>query len=193
MADKAHEVEITEQAKREVQKLGDMEVSETHIESVDLDLEKYGKMTITQGGSKPQFDKITPMVVVAARLKTTPERKTKKDNTGKDQTYYPIFLQVEYEYKIGKEEMKKTYENYGEGRLYTSTTNENQDDKFWVGEQSALGKLKKLVQENFEFDNTLVQLQNLVVGKKVGVITESGKVGDKEYSKNIIRVFYPTE
>lgn len=160
---------------------------EQQSQSVELDLEKFGNMEIQQGGSKPTFDKVTEAKIVAATLRTTPDRVEKATKAGEKQVFYPVFLQVEMEYNDGSE-TKKAYERYGSGRLFISET--DQTKRFWVGNNSALGHLVRLLEDNFDFKGTLKEIPELILNKKVGIKTEKGEVGGNEYQKNVIKVFY---
>ena len=162
----------------------DKQETQTQSKSVALDLNEYGDMEIYSGGSKPVFEKITKATVVNAEMKTTPERIESTDKEGKKQTYYPVFLNVEYKLEDGN----TTYENYSGGRLFVSETDKSK--KFWLGESSALGKLKKLIEDNFEFKGSLKELPEKIINQSVGIKTETLQVAGKEYKKNIIEVFY---
>jgi len=155
-------------------------------DTVELDMKKFGTLEINSGGNKPKFDIVTKMDIISAVLKTTPDRVTRPTRDGSNQTYYPVFLTVEFAYSDGKE-TKSMFENYGSGRLFVSNTD---GSTFWVGENSALGKLKKLLEENFEFGGTLSELPSIIKGVSVGVMTEKSTVGGKVFVKNIIKVFY---
>ena len=154
--------------------------------SVELDLNKFGGMEIQQGGSKPFFEKVTRMSIKSAVLKTTPDKVTKQTKDGQDQTYYPVFLALEFAYKDNAEE-KVTYENYSGGRLFVS---EKEGNRFWVGNDSALGMLITILKENFEFAGTIKEVPSLIRGKEVGVKTEEATVAGKKYQKNRIKAFY---
>lgn len=155
----------------------------TAQESVELDLDKYGAMEVHSGGGKPEFAKLTKMKVKSAVLMTMPERKQEKDKKGNMQTYYPVFLKVTCDFN-GSE----IYENYGGGKLYVS--DKNGESRFWLGENSAFGKLKSLVEDNFEFSGILKDIPELLSDQEVGVKTEATNVSGIEYRKNIIQVFY---
>lgn len=156
-------------------------------ENVSLDLNQYGDVGISSGGSKPIFEKITKASVVTAELMTTKDRQTQKDKDGKDQTFYPVFLKVTYSVELDGE-MKETYENYGGGRLFVSETDGSK--RFWLGETSALGKLKQQLEDNFDFKGTLKEIPALMKGVSVGLKTETFTVAGKEYKKNMVEVFY---
>lgn len=161
----------------------DNETKEVKQESVELDMNKYGEIPISSGGTKPVFEKITKALVLSAVLKTTPERRTIKDKEGNDQTYYPVFLSVNYNV-----DGTEVFENYGGGRLFVSETNESK--RFWLGEGSALGKIKKMIEDNFNFSGTLKEIPDIVKGQSVGLKTEEIVVAGKKYVKNMIQTFY---
>ena len=155
-------------------------------ENIDLDMNEFGDLDISSGGGKPVFEKITKATVLTAELKTTPDRKTETKD-GKTQSYYPVFLKVSYSAEIDGE-LKETYENYGGGRLFVSETDNSK--RFWLGETSALGKLKKELEDNFDFKGTLKEIPELMKGATVGLKTETTNVAGKEYKKNMVEVFY---
>ena len=155
-------------------------------QSVELDLDKFGELGIAQGSSKPEFKKVTEVEIVNATLKTAPERKEVETKAGKKQSFYPVFLSVEYEFQH-EGAPATTYENFGGGRLFSGG---GSPTRFWVGEKSALGSLISLLKDHFDFSGTIKEIPELIKGKKCGVITEHGKIGSNEYTKNIIKVFY---
>ena len=161
--------------------------TEHKSESVALDLNEFGNLEISSGGSKPTFDKITKASVVAAELKTTPEKKEDKTKDGQVQTYYPVYLSVTYSVEIDGQ-LKEIYENYSGGRLFVSESDNSK--RFWLGEKSALGKLKKVLEKYLEFKGTLKEIPELMKNKTVGIKTETSTVAGTEYKKNMIEVFY---
>lgn len=159
---------------------------ENKSQSVEIDMDKFGELDIQRGGGKPEFEKITQAKVVSAVLKTTSEKVERMTKAGEKQTYFPVFLNVEYMYKE-KDEEKTTFERYGGGRLFTS---EKEGSRFWVGQTSALGQLITLVEENFDFKGTIKEIPDVINGKNVGIKTEESEVGGRKFKKNIIKVFY---
>jgi hypothetical protein len=158
--------------------------------AIELDLAKYGEMKIESGGSKPVFERITHMVVIEATIKTDETPKESKGKDGTTQKYYPVFLAVTYEHPDTKTgEPRQSYENYGGGRLYISQS-KGGIERLWVGPDSALGALVKVLQDNFDFNGTLKELPKLLRGCKVGVKTEVVTVSGEEYQKNIIKAVY---
>lgn len=154
-------------------------------ENIELDLNEFGDMNIQSGGSKPTFDKITKAIVKEAILMTTKDRKETTDKQGNKQTHYPVYMRVVYDV-----DGNEVYENYGGGRLFVSES--TKEKKFWLGEQSALGKLKKQLEDNFDFKGTLKEMPILVKGKSVGIKTTKQTVAGNTYIKNLIEVFYPS-
>lgn len=166
-----------------------MAEDEVKSKAIELDLAKYGEMKIESGGSKPTFERITEMMVFDAVIKTDETPKESKGKDGATQKYYPVFLSVTYEHKDGKTgEMRQSYENYGGGRLYISQS--KGVERLWVGPDSALGALVKVIQDNFDFSGTLKELPKLLKGCKVGVKTEVVTVSGEEYQKNVIKAVY---
>ena len=165
-----------------------IEQSQENKESIDLDMNKFGALEINQGNSKPQFNKRKPITFIRAVLKTTPNKK--KDQ---DQTYYPVFLGVEYEYANAQDNtIKQAYESYGGGRLFTHTKPEKSEkpERFWVGNDSALGKLVKLLKETFDTKGVLNEIPMYLIGKRGEMLTETQTVAGKEYIKNIIKAVH---
>ena len=145
--------------------------NENTNETEELDMEKYGDMSMSSGGNKPEFTKITPATITAAKLKVA---KGKED-------YQQVFLAVTFKYTDAEGNEKETWENFGGARLYP--------DKLWCGEESALGKLRKVVKQHFEFHGKPKELVELLLNKRCGVISEKGKVAGKEYMKTTIAQF----
>jgi hypothetical protein len=151
-------------------------------ENVELDMKEHGDMEISTGGSKPVFEKVTKGVVINATMMTTKDRQESKDKEGNVQAYYPVYCKVEYSI-----DDQNYFENYGGGKLFLSESDKSK--RFWVGQDSALGKLKSKLEEYFEFKGTVGEIPKLLIGKQVGIKTESTTVAGKEYKKNIIQSF----
>lgn len=157
-------------------------------EVVELDLTKYGNLEINSGGSKPDFKVVTKVKVVKATLRTTTDRRTEKTRDGKDQSYYPVFLNLEFSYMNNGAELK-TFESFSGGRLFVS--DESGANRFWVGENSGLGKVKKLVEENNpNYSGEIKQIPEFLQGREVGIKTEKTEVAGKQFTKNNIKVIY---
>lgn len=156
----------------------------TQQRSEELDLKKYGDMPVSVGGGKPTFEKVTKMVVTKCSLMMGDE-KTQAKKDGTPDKFRPVHLNVEYSYDDGK----KAFENYGGGKMYLSDSDSSKN-KFWVGEGSALGKLISKLNDTFDFKGRISEIPGFVQGKVVGVKTEVMTVGNNEYQKNIIQVFY---
>jgi hypothetical protein len=163
------------------------ETNNESIQHIDLDMDKFGNIEISKNGNKPIFSKRTPVTFINAKLRTTKETVTKKDKNDNDQTYLPVFLSIGFEYKENNE-IKKGFENYGGGRLFNSEINEKTN--FWVGKNSALGKLIKLLEETYNFNNTIMEIETLLCGKQGEILSETISVAGDEYTKNIIKVLY---
>ena len=155
----------------------------TDEKSVELDMKKFGDMEISSGGTKPIFEKITKALVISATLKTTPEKRESEDRDGNKQTYYPVFLNV-----VFNVDGKEAFENYGGGRLFVSETDDTK--RFWLGKDSALGKIKKMLEDNFDFKGTIKEIPKLMLGQNVGLKTEEITVAGKVFVKNQIQQFY---
>jgi len=152
-------------------------------ENVELDLNEYGDIEIKSGGSKPIFDKITKALVLTAVLMTNKERKEEKSKEGKMMVFYPVYLKCSFNV-----EGKEVFENYGGGRLYVSDKKE--ENRFWLGENSALGKLKQIIADNKDFKGSLKEISPLLIGEQVGIKTEVTTVAGVDYPKNVIKQFY---
>jgi len=152
-------------------------------ENIELDLTKYGQIDIESGGTKPIFDKITKGVVKSAVLMTSKERREEKNKEGKTMVYYPVYLKCQFDV-----DGKEVYENYGGGKLFVSDTKE--ETKFWLGDNSALGKLKQIIADNKDFNGTLQEIPKLLIGEQIGLKTEYLTVAGTEYVKNTIKQFY---
>jgi len=150
--------------------------------NIELDLVSHGGIEVTQGGSKPLFEKVITAMVNAAVLMTTKDRKEDKDKQGNSQIYYPVYLKVTYNV-----EGKEFFENYGGGKLYISET--SGEKKFWVGDSSALGKLLGRIKDQFDYKGTLAEIPSLIFGRSVGIMTETSTVQGNEYKKNVIQHF----
>lgn len=156
-------------------------------ENIELDLDKYGSCTIVQSGNKPIFDKITRVIVKNVVLMTKKERKEDTTKEGQKIICYPVYLNVEFEYKTDYE-IKTTFENYGGGKLFVS--DKKDQAKFWLGQNSALGKLVQVISDNLEFNGTLKEIPKAIIGCQVGVKTETINVAGTDYSKTVIKQFY---
>lgn len=153
-------------------------------ESVELDLTEHGDMPITTGGSKPTFEKVTKAVVENATLMTSKDKKVQKGKDGKpDQEYYPVFLKMTYDI-----DGQKAYENLGSAKMFL--TEDGTPAKFLIGKESALGKLKALIEDNFDFSGTVKEIPAIVKGKSVGIKTITTEVAGETYHKNLVQVFY---
>lgn len=151
-------------------------------DQVELDMKSFGDMAIVGGGSKPEYEKLTTATVKSAILMTTKEKQTMVDKKQKNQTYYPVYMKVIYDV-----EGSEVYENYGGGKLFVSE--ENNEKRFWLGDNSALGKLKNILEKNFDFSGTIKEIPKLVIGKQVKIRTTESEVAGKIYKKNLIEVF----
>lgn len=160
----------------------------TDSKEVDLDLDKFGGTEVKQGSTKPVFEKVTAATVLDAKLRTTSERVERETKAGESQVFYPVFLSVTMQTRV-EGNQTDLYENFGGGRLFVSES--KGEKRFWVGENSALGRVLKLLKDNFDFKGTLKEIPALLLGKKVGIKTEETKVQDKIYTKNMIQVVYP--
>jgi len=152
-------------------------------ENVELDLEEYGKIEIKSSGSKPIFEKITKGLVLSAVLMKNKERKEETNKDGKIMSFYQIYLKCTFNV-----EGKEVFENYGGGRLYVSDKKE--ETRFWLGENSALGKLKQIIADNKDFKGSVEDITPLLIGQTVGIKTEVTNVSGKDYTKNVIKQFY---
>lgn len=152
-------------------------------ESVPLDLDAHGDMEVTTSGGKPTFEKVTKAVIEEAVLMTSKDKKTQKNKDGTEQDYYPVFLKLTYD--IGGQ---KAYENLGGAKMYIG--DDGKPAKFHVGKDSALGKLKALIEDNFDFDGTVKEVPEIVKGQSVGIKTVTSEVGGETYQKNLVQVFY---
>lgn len=172
--------QMNEETKEQEQK-GGYEPSE---ENVELDMDKYGTQEITSGGGRPIFEKITKAKIMNATLMTTKERKEVKDKSGNDQVFYPVYLKV-----LFNVDGHEVYENMGGGKLFVSE-DVDKKDIFWLGADSALGKIKDLIEDNFGFEGTLKDIPKILIGLDVGIKTVEQTVAGKVYVKNLIHTFY---
>lgn len=157
--------------------------------AIELDFAKYGDLPIESAGSKPVFERVSEAVVLTSTVKIDETPKESQSKDGKAQRYYPIFLACEFSYKDAKTgEAKQTWENYGGGRLYVSDT--KQTERLWVGPDSQLGMLVKLLADNFDFKGTLKEVPKLLIGLKVGVKTETITVSGTDYMKTVVKAIY---
>ena len=157
--------------------------------SKEFDFAKYGDIKIDSGGSKPVFERVSEAVVLSAVVKIDEAPKETLSKDGKAQRFYPIFLACEFSYKDAKTgEERQTYENYGGGRLYVS--DEKQTERLWVGPDSQLGMLVKVLSDNFDFKGTLKEVPKFLIGQKVGVKTEVITVSGTDYQKTVVKAIY---
>ena len=152
-------------------------------ESIELDLKEFGNMPVAIGGGKPIFEKVTPAIIENATMMTTKEKKVAKSKDGTEQEYYPVFLKLTYNV-----DGQKVFENLGGAKMYLNKL--GKPTKFLIGKDSALGKLKALIEDNFDFKGAVKEISVIAIGKKVGIKTISSEVGGETYQKNLVQVFY---
>jgi len=162
---------------------GSKDTEKIDEENVELDLKEYGKVEIQSTGSKPVFEKITKALVKSAVLMKNKELKEEMTKSGIKSIYFPIYLKCTFEV-----ENKEVYENYGGGRLFVSDKKE--ETHLWLGENSALGKLKQIISDNKEFKGSLEEIPQILIGQQVGIKTEVSEVAGNKYPKNVIKQFY---
>jgi len=178
--------EKTKKMTNETNEKQEQEEQEQKPEAQKLDMTKYGTSKFESGGGKPLFEKMTKMTVKEAVFKVDSEIKTSMTKDGEVSKYCPIFLSVTFQY-MESGEKKECFENYGGARQYGSGID---GVKFWLGEKSALGKLTKLLKETMNLDLTLSDIPAILVGKDVGVRTDTFEVAGKTINKNIIKNIY---
>lgn len=141
--------------------------------------DKLQKKFNETGLDKPTFDKNTNATVKGVEL--TRGIKPKKDS--KDREFYDLILRVTCTIDGQKDDEGnplETSDNYSGLREYPN--------HFWNGPNSALGKLRKLAEDEFGITNYQELLRQLL-GSKVKIKTEKSFYQGKEYQKNIIQTF----
>lgn len=142
----------------------------------ELDLleveEKINKKFEETGPSKPYLEKNTTAKIIDAVLK----RKATPRLDSRNREYYETILTVTARLEDGRE----TIDNYGGLREY--------DDGYWNGQRSAFGKLRKMMEDEFGVE-TYAQMLDKLIGSTVKLKSEKTEYNDKEYTKNVIKVF----
>lgn len=159
--------ELTSGQTQEVQQ--ELDFEEANVE------ELKGKQVIT---GKPEFIKLTEAEIIDAKLMQSKEWII--DDKTKEKCK-PAHVRVRFKTDINGAPVEWT-DTFGTLKIYES-------GKLYAGPQSGIGRLIKVVSENFEYDGDITTLCGWIEEQQVKVITESIKIGDKEYKKTIIRQF----
>jgi len=137
------------------------------------------KAKLSEGTGKPVFESMTKVVVIASEWLVSQETETKVDKKNKE--YQGAYLNLTFQMKDTESPF---YESYGGLRIY-------EKDEMWIGTKSALGKLKKTIEDftGLKVD-TPQDYNQALLGKLVSVKTVTQNVGGTDYDKIEIKAIY---